>query len=175
VFSKFLFDISLSLSKLIVILLNYRWLAATYFEPSEARQMFPCWDEPALKATFDISVMHHRKYRVLSNMPIREQFVEQDDMVQTHFNTTPIMSTYLVAIIVMSNFARVSNADTTINVWSSSLLISQTKFAHSIAEKVTPLLTEYTNTTAVVPKIDHVLVQNYSIDGMENWGLIFYK
>jgi len=175
VFSKFLFDISLSLSKLIVDLLNYRWLAATYFEPSEARQMFPCWDEPALKATFDISVMHHRKYRVLSNMPIREQFIEQDDMVRTHFDKTPIMSTYLVAIIVMSNFARISDANNTINVWSSSFLISQSKFAHSIAEKVTPFLTEYTNTTAIVSKIDHALVQNYPLDGMENWGLIIYK
>jgi len=137
--------------------------------------MFPCWDEPALKATFDISVKHHQKYKVLSNMPIREQFIEQDGMVRTYFNTTPIMSTYLVAIIVMSDFARISSANETINMWSSSFLIWQTKFAHSIAEKVTSLLTEYTNITTMVPKIDHVLVQNYSVDGMENWGLIIYK
>jgi len=137
--------------------------------------MFPCWDEPALKATFDISVMHHHKYEVLLNMPIREQFIEHDGMVRTHFNTTPIMSIYLVAIIAMSDFVCVPNVNETINIWSSSSLISQTKFALSIAEKVMPLLIQYTNSTEKIPKVDQVLIQNYSTDGMENWGLIIYE
>ncbi|TGZ49914.1 Aminopeptidase N [Temnothorax longispinosus] len=48
-------------------------LAATLLEPNNARRVFPCLDEPALKATFNISVMHHQKFRVLSNMPMQKR------------------------------------------------------------------------------------------------------
>ncbi|KAG5321949.1 AMPE aminopeptidase, partial [Pseudoatta argentina] len=109
---------------------NKMWIAATQFEPNGARRMFPCWDEPVLKATFNISVIHHQKYMALSNMPIREQF-KKDDFILTHFNTTPIMSTYLVAIVIISmlDFTRVSNADDTINIWCNSSLASGIQLA----------------------------------------------
>ncbi|XP_011063449.1 PREDICTED: thyrotropin-releasing hormone-degrading ectoenzyme-like [Acromyrmex echinatior] len=150
-----------------------KWLAATHFEPDGARRTFPCWDEPALKATFNISVKHHQKYGVLSNMPIREQFLEQDGMMQTHFDITPIMSTYTVAI-VMSDFVRVPNANETINIWCKSSLTSKVKFVHNIAEKVVEFLIQYTNSSQKVPKMDHVLISNFTVSGMENWGLIIY-
>ncbi|KYM94195.1 Aminopeptidase N [Cyphomyrmex costatus] len=150
-----------------------KWLATTYFEPNNAKRVFPCWDEPALKATFNISVKHDKKYGVLSNMPIREQFLEQDGMIRTHFDITPIMSTYIVAI-VMFDFVSVSNANKTINMWCKSSLTSKIKFAHSIAEKIIEFLIQYTNSSLKVPKMDHVLIPNFLVGGMENWGLITY-
>ncbi|XP_011701751.1 PREDICTED: aminopeptidase N-like isoform X2 [Wasmannia auropunctata] len=153
---------------------NSKWLA-TSFRARGARRTFPCWDEPALKATFDISITHHQKYKVLSNMPIRQIIVGQDSMVRTHFHTTPIMSTYVVAIVMMSNFTHVPNEDGTINMWCSSFLTSQVKFAHSIIEKVVPHLIEYTNSSKKIPKVDHVVIQNYPINSMQNWGLIINR
>ncbi|XP_018392728.1 PREDICTED: aminopeptidase N [Cyphomyrmex costatus] len=136
--------------------------------------MLPCWDEPALKATFDISVKHSQKYGVLSNMPIREQFLEQDGMLRTNFHTTPLMSTYIVAI-AMSEFVRVPNANETINMWCKSSLTSKVTFSHSVAEKVVEFLIEYTNSSQKVPKMDHILIPNFVVGGMENWGLITYR
>ncbi|XP_018338395.1 PREDICTED: aminopeptidase Q-like [Trachymyrmex septentrionalis] len=156
---------------------NKMWVAATHFEPNGARRMFPCWDEPALKATFNISVMHHENHIVLSNMPIRQEW-QRGDLILTHFNTTPIMSTYLVAIVIIpvqSGFARVSNANETINIWCNSSLASQVNLAHIIAQRITPLLIEYTNSSEKVPKMDHVIIPNFPIHGMENWGLIIYS
>ncbi|KAG5329665.1 AMPQ Aminopeptidase, partial [Acromyrmex heyeri] len=155
---------------------NKMWIAATQFEPNGARRMFPCWDEPALKATFNISVTHHQKYMALSNMPIREQF-KKDDFILTHFNTTPIMSTYLVAIVIISmlDFTRVSNADETINIWCNSSLASGIQLAYVIAQRITPLLIEYTNSSEKVSKMNHVIIPNFPIYGMENWGLIIYS
>ncbi|XP_025268278.1 aminopeptidase N [Camponotus floridanus] len=152
---------------------NDVWFAATYFEQTFARRAFPCWDEPALKATFDISIKHHRNYTVLSNMPIRKQLDggNKDGIIWTHFDTTPIISTYLVAFVV-ADFVRVPTEDETINLWCRSKLVPDTKLAQEVVQKSKTLLTEYTNSTSKVPKMDLVALPRFTVGAMENWGLI---
>lgn len=106
-------------------------------------------------------------------MPIRDQSNEENDMVWTHFDTTPVMSTYLVAFVV-SDFIRVPNADGTVNMWCRSALAPYSKFAQEIAQKAKEILTEYTNSTYKVPKMDHLAVPHLRAGAMENWGLIIY-
>ena len=76
------------------------WLATTQFEPTDARNAFPCFDEPALKANFTISVTHDKDLNVHSNMPIERQDPISDTMMKTSFETSVKMSTYLVAFVV---------------------------------------------------------------------------
>ncbi|XP_071630397.1 aminopeptidase N-like [Temnothorax longispinosus] len=152
-----------------------RTLAATHFMPNKARRMFPCWDEPAKSAYFYISVMHHQKYIVLSNWPIREQYNVENDMKWTHFDRTNLVPTYLVGVVIVSNFDRVNNTDQSVNVWYRSSLTSSARFVQSIAEQVTPLLEEYTDTrTKRIPKIDHVMIPYYSMASMGDHGIIIY-
>src|SRR5690606_21431862 len=85
-------------------------LFATQFESHHAREVFPCIDEPAAKATFALQLTTARGQTVLSNMPIKEQSshpsgnLSSTELVKatttTVFETTPRMSTYLLAFVV---------------------------------------------------------------------------
>jgi len=140
--------------------------------------MFPCWDEPAFKATFNISVMHHAQYTLLSNMPVEEIYDKQDDMRTTYFKTTPIMPTYTVAIAMLQFISFSSLVHETIHTFwcrRSSLVPTYLEFAYNTSEKVMDILIEYTNSSLKISKIDHIVIPEFTINEMGNWGLITYE
>ena len=75
-----------------------KYLAATQFEATDARRAFPCWDEPNIKATYRLTVMADSRARAISNMPIQSEEVLPNGNKRTVFETTPRMSSYLLAI-----------------------------------------------------------------------------
>ena len=76
-----------------------RLFSATQFEPLRARKAFPCFDEPAMKATFNVTLVHDPRLIALSNMPIYQSEVK-DGWKYDHFEKTVKMSTYLAAFAV---------------------------------------------------------------------------
>ncbi|XP_039306339.1 aminopeptidase Q [Solenopsis invicta] len=155
---------------------NKIWLAVTHFQTVYARQVFPCWDEPAIKATFKFSIKHYPNYTALSNMPsMRSEIDEVDGKLWTYFETTPIMSTYLLGFLIAADYNYVSNLDSNIKIWGPKHLLSRAAYSLDIAEKATQELEKFTNSTVPVSKMDHVAIPRYDSRATENWGLIVYK
>ncbi|KAJ7374182.1 hypothetical protein OS493_009526 [Desmophyllum pertusum] len=78
----------------------FPYLATTQFEATNARSAFPCFDEPAFKAVFHITVVHDVSHKALSNMPLESRDSRHDDLLESHFSASVPMPTYLVAFIV---------------------------------------------------------------------------
>lgn len=153
-----------------------RFAAVTQFEATDARRCFPCWDEPAIKATFDISLVVPPKLESLSNMPVKST-KEMGDLICYDFERTPIMSTYLVAAVV-GEYDYVEDRSTDgvlVRVYTPRGKKEQGRFALEVATKVLPYYKEYFNIAYPLPKIDLIAIADFSAGAMENWGLVTYR
>ena len=79
---------------------NERYMATTQLEATDARRAFPCWDEPALKATFELTLVVPSEMTAVSNMPVVSEEEIRPGVKSVSYAETPIMSTYLLAFIV---------------------------------------------------------------------------
>jgi aminopeptidase N len=152
-------------------------LLATQFESHHAREVFPCVDEPEAKATFDITLTTEPNIIVLGNMPIKNQTTENDRLVTT-FETTPTMSSYLVAWVTGELHKKTANTKSgvEVNVWATPAQPSESlDFALDIATRTIDFFDEYFDTPYPLPKCDHVALPDFSSGAMENWGLVTYR
>ncbi|CAD6193501.1 unnamed protein product [Caenorhabditis auriculariae] len=151
----------------------------TMFEPTLARTFFPCWDEPGIKATFNISVLHAEKYTVLSNMPSFQNHHRRDPyrIVTTTFQRTPPISTYLIAFAV-GEFVKLetrTERGVALTVWTYPEDLMSLQFALDYAPLVFDRFEDTLEVPFSLPKVDLVAARNVHTGGMENWGLIVFE
>ncbi|KAK9099439.1 hypothetical protein Syun_026484 [Stephania yunnanensis] len=153
-----------------------RNMAVTHFEPADARLCFPCWDEPAMKATFKITVVVPSELRALSNMPVVEEQMEGHLKIVS-FQESPIMSTYLVAVIVgLFDYVEDQTSDgVKVRVYCQVGKGNQGKFALQVAVRTLDLYKEYFATSYSLPKLDMVAIPDFAFGAMENYGLVTYR
>lgn len=152
-------------------------LLATQFESHHAREVFPCIDEPAAKATFDLQLVTEKDQSVLSNMPVKTQ-TDNDNRLVTTFDTTPRMSTYLLAFVVgdLQRKTAKTNSGVEVNVYATvAQPANSLDFALKSAVELIEFYDDYFGTPYPLPKSDHVALPDFSSGAMENWGLITYR
>ena len=152
-------------------------LLATQFESHHAREVFPCVDEPAAKATYDVTLTTENNVTVLGNMPVASQ-TAQDDTLVTKFETTPRMSTYLLAWVVGTMHCKTATTKdgVEVNVWATPAQSSESlDFALDTAVRSIEFYNDYFGTAYPLPKSDHVALPDFGSGAMENWGLITYR
>lgn len=152
-------------------------LFATQFESHHAREVFPCIDEPAAKATFDLTLATSDDQTVLSNMPVKEQS-DSEGKLTTKFETSPRMSTYLLAFVTgnLQRKTAYTKSNVEVNVYATVAQPSNSlDFALECATELIEFYDEYFDVPYPLPKSDHVALPDFSSGAMENWGLITYR
>lgn len=152
-------------------------LFATQFESHHAREVFPCVDEPAAKAEYDLTLITRPGITVLGNMPVKHQ-EENDNSLTTAFEKTPRMSSYLLAFVIGELHKKTARTKSgvEVNVWATPAQNENTlDFALDIATRSIDFYDEYFGVKYPLPKSDHVALPDFSSGAMENWGLITYR
>ena len=150
-------------------------IVGTQFESTAARQAFPCVDEPEAKATFDLAIKYdeHPGETTLANMP-EKQCV---DGVH-YFETTKVMSTYLIAFAFgeMVSKQTVTDDGIKIGVYASPAhKEDELNFALDIAKNAIEFYEKYYDTPYPLPHSWQLGLPDFSAGAMENWGLITYR
>lgn len=151
-------------------------IAATQFESHYAREAFPCIDEPAAKATFDLELTildFAPGDVVLANTPL----LHSDENCFT-FATTPRMSTYLLAWVV-GKFHKVTGtnqAGMTVSTYAAlNQPLAALEFANQTAMRALEYYDEKFGVPYPLPKLDQVALPDFEAGAMENWGLVTYR
>jgi len=149
----------------------------TMFEDSDARRFVPSWDEPARRATFDLTVTVPADLMAIGNMPIASSQALPGNLKRVRFATTPKMSTYLL-FFGLGDFERVHRevAGVDVGVVVKRGDTAQAAYALDAAARILPYYNEWFGTPYPLPKLDMVAGAGGSVTfgAMENWGAIFY-
>ena len=150
--------------------------AVTQFEPTDARRAFPSFDEPAYKATFDISLTVNKRDTVISNT---DQISDTPAAPGKHtltFARTPKMSTYLVAFLVGDFQCTRGSADgVPIRACATPDKVAYTRSALEAAEYILPFYDRYFGIKYPMPKLDMIGLPDFEAGAMENFGCITYR
>jgi puromycin-sensitive aminopeptidase len=134
----------------------------------------------ALKATFNLKVSAPKNRIVLSNMPVIEESKDDEDPIAyrvVHFDKSPQMSTYLVAIVVGEYEAieDKSKEGTLVRVYTPMGKTEQGKFALDTSVKAITFYKDFFGVSYPLPKYDCIAIADFQCGAMENWGLVTFR
>ncbi|XP_068579969.1 alanyl (membrane) aminopeptidase-like b [Cebidichthys violaceus] len=156
-----------------------RFLAATDLEPTGARKVFPCFDEPEMKAVFVVTIVHRRDTIALGNAEVRDSHILDDDWKVTIFQPTPKMSTYLFAFTVSEFTPTDSPIDgrVTIKTYArpDATAAGHTQYAANITGKILKFYESHFGINYEQKKLTQIALPDLGPSAMENWGLVTYQ
>jgi len=152
-------------------------ILATQFESHHAREALPCIDEPEAKATFNLTVQAPKELTVLSNTPELDTSISGGTKT-VRFDTTPRMSTYLLAFVAGDLHCKSAKTKQGIEV-RSWCAVNQPKrmlnYSVDEAVKILEFFSDYFGIDYPLKKCDQVALPDFDAGAMENWGLITYR
>ncbi|HTG07569.1 MAG TPA: M1 family metallopeptidase, partial [Bradyrhizobium sp.] len=150
-------------------------MLSTQMEATDARRMFPCWDEPAFRATFHLTVTVPKSWATVGNMPIAHR-VEHGRSATVSFQRSPKMPSYLVEFTA-GDLREVSaqRGGTRFGVWAVAGHEQDGTVALASAQDILADYNDYFAYPYPLPKLDSIAVPGGFSGAMENWGAITYN
>ena len=149
-------------------------MLGTQFEATDARRFFPCWDEPAFRARFQLTVVVPENWLAVSNMPI-----ESDQKIaggkEVRFAPTPPMSSYLNVFLAGElDLIESQVGPTQIRVITTKGKAELGRYALESSAEILKYYNDYFGVQYPLPKLDQIAIPGGFGGAMENWGGITY-
>jgi aminopeptidase N len=151
-----------------------KFMLGTQFEATDARRFFPCWDEPAFRARFQLTAVVPEKWLAVSNMPIASEKKIAGGK-EVHFAATPPMSSYL-NVFVAGELDLIESrvGPTQIRVIATKGKAELGRYALEVTAQILQYYNEYFGVPYPLPKLDQIALPGGFGGAMENWGGITY-
>lgn len=156
--------------------------ATSQMQATYARKTFPCFDEPAMKAVFNVTIIHDQQTVALSNskdIGSVNSVMSGVPVKVTTFEPTEKMSTYLLAFIVcdFGYIQSTQNANVLVRIWARTKAINdrQAEYALNVTGPILQFYERYYNATYPLSKSDQIALPDFNAGAMENWGLVTYR
>ncbi len=151
-------------------------LISTQFESTDARRMFPCWDEPAFRATYALSVVVPAAWQAVSNMPVIAR-TTRGRVATISFERTPSMASYLLEVTAgdLAHLRAIDARGTAHEVWTVSGQASTGAYALANSQRILTDYDRYFDYRFPLPRLASIAVPGGFDGAMENWGAITYK
>lgn len=153
-------------------------LAVTQFEATDARRAIPCWDEPAFKAVFQVTLVVDEGLAAISNTAIASvRSVPDRGKREVVFAPTIPMSTYLVAFVIgpLESTDAAREGRLPIRVWAAPGKRHLAAFALGVAAFSVPFFEEYYGIQYPGDKLDLIAIPDFAFGAMENLGAITFR
>ena len=152
-----------------------KYLATTQFEAADARRAFPCWDKPAAKATFDVSLLVDKHLDAISNMLVTSK-KKVGTKILYKFGQTPIMSTYLLYLGVGEfEYLHGKLRNIKIRIVTTKGNKNKGKLSLDFTKKFLGEYEKYFGIRYPLPKLDMIAIPDFAAGAMENWGAITFR
>uniref|UniRef100_A0A1I7SE92 Aminopeptidase n=1 Tax=Bursaphelenchus xylophilus TaxID=6326 RepID=A0A1I7SE92_BURXY len=156
--------------------------AVTQFEPTNARRVFPCFDEPEFKAIFDVSIVREKHHIARANTHLIRTQDYGVDLEIDHFAPSLKMSTYILAFAVLDDFQKERMMTMTtkkpieVNLFSNVPDIeNQAIFGLETTVRALSYFENYFNISFPLQKTDLLALDDFAEGAMENWGLVTFR
>src|SRR5205085_5333447 len=146
----------------------------TQFEATDARRLFPCWDEPVFRARFQLTAVVPENWMALSNMPIASEKKVAGGR-EVEFQPTPSMSSYLNVFCAGEFDAIESEVDgVKLRITTTKGKAESGRYALESTAQILHYYNQYFGIPYPLPKLDQLAIPGGFGGAMENWGGITY-
>ncbi|EQB68836.1 MAG: hypothetical protein B2I18_00805 [Cuniculiplasma sp. C_DKE] len=151
-------------------------MITTQFESNDASTAFPCFDSPAIKAKFEVTLTISEDQDAISNMPQISNRKISEGSKEIKFDTTPPMSTYLLYIGVGKFLTKTRNhGKCEIILARPGKDMRSDDFPLEVADKCITFYEDYFGIPYALPKMHLIAVPDFAAGAMENWGAITFR